>query len=243
MTRLINTYSYIFVLPSDVVSLRLMAYFNFCCQSQSKTFWHALFLAASSCCPYHNDGVFQINNAPWFSWWWNHLSWCPLLCNSYDSVQWLHWSLDVGHKASCSLQAQGPALLPTMGIYTSFLALEHSNLTLRVRNVGACNILCGWLWSSIYKVVGTIFFPFFFWPERRIYLTFESWSFFICRFLGQFLLLFFLHQTSLALFRVMASLGRNMIVANTFGSFALLVVMILGGFIITKGWASLFSYW
>ncbi|ONM29553.1 glossy13 [Zea mays] len=54
------------------------------------------------------------------------------------------------------------------------------------------------------------------------------------RFLGQFLLLFFLHQTSLALFRVMASLGRNMIVANTFGSFALLVVMILGGFIITK---------
>uniref|UniRef100_A0A804MZ33 ABC transporter domain-containing protein n=1 Tax=Zea mays TaxID=4577 RepID=A0A804MZ33_MAIZE len=32
----------------------------------------------------------------------------------------------------------------------------------------------------------------------------------------------------------MASLGRNMIVANTFGSFALLVVMILGGFIITK---------
>uniref|UniRef100_A0A0E0BY04 ABC transporter domain-containing protein n=1 Tax=Oryza meridionalis TaxID=40149 RepID=A0A0E0BY04_9ORYZ len=54
------------------------------------------------------------------------------------------------------------------------------------------------------------------------------------RCLGQFLLLFFLHQTSLALFRVMASLGRNMIVANTFGSFALLVVMILGGFIITK---------
>jgi hypothetical protein len=29
-----------------------------------------------------------------------------------------------------------------------------------------------------------------------------------------------------------------MIVANTFGSFALLVVMILGGFIITKGWTS-----
>lgn len=40
---------------------------------------------------------------------------------------------------------------------------------------------------------------------------------------------------ALALFRVMASLGRNMIVANTFGSFAMLVVMILGGFIISKG--------
>lgn len=56
----------------------------------------------------------------------------------------------------------------------------------------------------------------------------------ITRFISQFLLLFFLHQTSLALFRVMASLGRNMIVANTFGSFAMLVVMILGGFIISK---------
>ncbi|XP_008804056.1 ABC transporter G family member 31 [Phoenix dactylifera] len=56
----------------------------------------------------------------------------------------------------------------------------------------------------------------------------------ITRFLSQFLLLFFLHQMSLALFRVMASLGRNMIVANTFGSFAMLVVMILGGFIISR---------
>jgi ABC-type multidrug transport system ATPase subunit len=66
------------------------------------------------------------------------------------------------------------------------------------------------------------------------------------RFLAQFLLLFFLHQMSLALFRVIASLGRNMIVANTFGSFALLVVMILGGFIISKDsipvwW--LWGYW
>lgn len=40
---------------------------------------------------------------------------------------------------------------------------------------------------------------------------------------------------SLALFRVIGSLGRNMIVANTFGSFAMLVVMLLGGFIISKG--------
>ncbi|KAK8962221.1 Pleiotropic drug resistance protein 6 [Platanthera guangdongensis] len=54
------------------------------------------------------------------------------------------------------------------------------------------------------------------------------------RFFSQFLLLFLLHQMSLALFRAMASLGRNMIVSNTFGSFALLVVMILGGFIISK---------
>ncbi|XP_058111919.1 ABC transporter G family member 31-like isoform X2 [Magnolia sinica] len=56
----------------------------------------------------------------------------------------------------------------------------------------------------------------------------------ITRFLRHFLLFFFLHQMSLPLFRLMASLGRNMIVANTFGSFALLVVMVLGGFIISR---------
>ncbi|KAA8521738.1 hypothetical protein F0562_012411 [Nyssa sinensis] len=56
----------------------------------------------------------------------------------------------------------------------------------------------------------------------------------ITRLLQQFLLYFLLHQMSIALFRVMASLGRNMIVANTFGSFALLVVMALGGFILSR---------
>ncbi|KAI6679422.1 hypothetical protein NL676_033303 [Syzygium grande] len=56
----------------------------------------------------------------------------------------------------------------------------------------------------------------------------------ITRFFRQFLLYFFLHQMSIGLFRVMGSLGRNMIVANTFGSFAMLVVMALGGYIISR---------
>ncbi|WRX34653.1 ABC transporter-like [Theobroma cacao] len=56
----------------------------------------------------------------------------------------------------------------------------------------------------------------------------------ITRFLRQFLLYFCLHQMSIALFRVIGSLGRNMIVANTFGSFAMLVVMALGGYIISR---------
>ncbi|KAA8525350.1 hypothetical protein F0562_007232 [Nyssa sinensis] len=56
----------------------------------------------------------------------------------------------------------------------------------------------------------------------------------ITRCLQQVLLYFILHQMSIALFRVMASLGRNLIVANTFGSFALLVVMALGGFILSR---------
>ncbi|KAG6389549.1 hypothetical protein SASPL_151020 [Salvia splendens] len=56
----------------------------------------------------------------------------------------------------------------------------------------------------------------------------------ITRCIFQFLLYFTLHQMSIGLFRVMASLGRNMVVANTFGSFAMLVVMVLGGFILSR---------
>lgn len=44
-----------------------------------------------------------------------------------------------------------------------------------------------------------------------------------------------MHQMSIGLFRLIGSLGRHMIVANTFGSFAMLVVMALGGYIISKG--------
>ncbi|KAK4772799.1 hypothetical protein SAY86_014574 [Trapa natans] len=54
------------------------------------------------------------------------------------------------------------------------------------------------------------------------------------RFLRQFVVFFFLHQMSIALFRVIGSLGRNMVVANTFGTFAMLVVMSLGGYIISR---------
>uniref|UniRef100_V5NWW4 PDR protein 2 n=1 Tax=Amsonia hubrichtii TaxID=946328 RepID=V5NWW4_9GENT len=63
----------------------------------------------------------------------------------------------------------------------------------------------------------------------------------ITRCLRQLLLYFSLHQMSIALFRVMASLGRNLVVANTFGSFAMLVVMALGGFILSRD--SIPSWW
>ncbi|XP_071685616.1 ABC transporter G family member 32-like [Rutidosis leptorrhynchoides] len=63
----------------------------------------------------------------------------------------------------------------------------------------------------------------------------------LSRFLKQFLLYVSLHQMSIGLFRVMGSLGRNMIVANTFGSFAMLVVMALGGFILSRD--SIPSWW
>lgn len=49
------------------------------------------------------------------------------------------------------------------------------------------------------------------------------------------LLLFSVHQMALGLFRMMASLARDMVIANTFGSAAILVVFLLGGFVIPKG--------
>jgi hypothetical protein len=45
---------------------------------------------------------------------------------------------------------------------------------------------------------------------------------------------------SSGLFRSIGGLARNMIVANTFGSFALLIIMVLGGFIISRGTATPF---
>lgn len=40
---------------------------------------------------------------------------------------------------------------------------------------------------------------------------------------------------ALGLFRMMASLARDMVVANTFGSASLLAIFLLGGFIVPKG--------
>ncbi|KAI3775037.1 hypothetical protein L1987_49605 [Smallanthus sonchifolius] len=68
----------------------------------------------------------------------------------------------------------------------------------------------------------------------------------ITRFFRQYFLLLAINQMSSALFRFIGALGRNMIVANTFGSFALLLVFVLGGFVLSrddvkKWW--LWGYW
>ncbi|KAG8660145.1 hypothetical protein MANES_02G119800v8 [Manihot esculenta] len=54
------------------------------------------------------------------------------------------------------------------------------------------------------------------------------------RFLRYILLLFTVHQMAMGLFRMMASLARDMVIANTFGSASLLIIFLLGGFIIPK---------
>lgn len=55
------------------------------------------------------------------------------------------------------------------------------------------------------------------------------------RLFRQYFLLLFVSQMASGLFRFIAAAGRNMIVANTFGAFALLMLLALGGFILSHG--------
>ncbi|KAG5607800.1 hypothetical protein H5410_029292 [Solanum commersonii] len=54
------------------------------------------------------------------------------------------------------------------------------------------------------------------------------------RFFRQFLVFFALHQMALSLFRFIAAIGRTLVVASTIGTFSLLIVFVLGGFIVAK---------
>ncbi|XP_071715772.1 pleiotropic drug resistance protein 1-like isoform X1 [Rutidosis leptorrhynchoides] len=68
----------------------------------------------------------------------------------------------------------------------------------------------------------------------------------IWRFLKNYLMLVIVNQMASALFRFIGAAGRNMIVANTFGSFALLLLFALGGFVLSrddvKDWW-IWGYW
>ncbi|GAA0169413.1 ATP-binding cassette [Lithospermum erythrorhizon] len=68
----------------------------------------------------------------------------------------------------------------------------------------------------------------------------------IIRFLKHYLILLLEQQMASGLFRFIGGLGRDMIVANTFGSFALLILVALGGFVLSrenvkKWW--IWGYW
>ncbi|KAI4348999.1 hypothetical protein L6164_009658 [Bauhinia variegata] len=54
------------------------------------------------------------------------------------------------------------------------------------------------------------------------------------RFFRQFLAFFAIHHMALSLFRFIAAIGRTIVVANTLGTFAMLLVFALGGFVISK---------
>uniref|UniRef100_A0ACD5VXW8 Uncharacterized protein n=1 Tax=Avena sativa TaxID=4498 RepID=A0ACD5VXW8_AVESA len=66
------------------------------------------------------------------------------------------------------------------------------------------------------------------------------------RLFKQYFLLLLVNQMAAALFRLIAALGRTMVVANTLASFALLVLLVLSGFILShhdvkKWW--IWGYW
>ncbi|KAG5553360.1 hypothetical protein RHGRI_011287 [Rhododendron griersonianum] len=63
------------------------------------------------------------------------------------------------------------------------------------------------------------------------------------RFFRQFLAFFSIHQMGLSLFRFIAAVGRTQVVASTLGTFTLLLVMVLGGFIVAKDDIESFMIW
>lgn len=95
-----------------------------------------------------------------------------------------------------------------------------------------CCILLCWIRSSGFQV-----YPFTVTILHMFILVFSHTHLPInCfRFFRFMLLLFALHQMALGLFRTIAALARDMIIANTFGSAGLLIIFLLGGFIIPKG--------
>ncbi|KAI4365625.1 hypothetical protein MLD38_021591 [Melastoma candidum] len=54
------------------------------------------------------------------------------------------------------------------------------------------------------------------------------------RFFRQFLALFGIHQLALSLFRFIAAVGRTQVISGTLGAFALLLVFVLGGFVVSR---------
>ncbi|KAK6263847.1 hypothetical protein SCA6_019281 [Theobroma cacao] len=54
------------------------------------------------------------------------------------------------------------------------------------------------------------------------------------RFFRQLLAFFGIHQMALSLFRFIAAVGRTQVIASTLGTFTLLIVFVLGGFIVSR---------
>ncbi|EFJ25271.1 ATP-binding cassette transporter [Selaginella moellendorffii] len=63
----------------------------------------------------------------------------------------------------------------------------------------------------------------------------------VSRLFRQYLIIFLVHQMAGGLFRFIAALSQKMVVANTFGSFALLVIFSLGGFVLSRD--SIHAWW
>ena len=56
-----------------------------------------------------------------------------------------------------------------------------------------------------------------------------------CRLAKHYLILLLAHQMASALFRMIGALTRTLILANTFGGIAMLLLFSLGGFVMARG--------
>ncbi|KAL6551376.1 transcription factor [Orobanche minor] len=65
----------------------------------------------------------------------------------------------------------------------------------------------------------------------------------IARFVKQYLILLLVNQMASGLFRMVGALGRTMILANTFGGFALLILFALGDFVLARGDVAVYWLW
>lgn len=65
----------------------------------------------------------------------------------------------------------------------------------------------------------------------------------VARMFRHYLLLVLISQVASGLFRLLAAVGRDMVVADTFGAFAQLVLLVLGGFIISREKIKKFWIW
>ncbi|KAL0437009.1 UNVERIFIED_CONTAM: Pleiotropic drug resistance protein 2 [Sesamum radiatum] len=97
------------------------------------------------------------------------------------------------------------------------------------------------MFNGMQELAMTVFrLPVFF--KQRDSLFYPAWAFalplgysvFHFRFFKQLLAFIGVHQMALSLFRFIAAAGRTQVVANTLGTFALLLVFVLGGFIVAK---------
>lgn len=55
-----------------------------------------------------------------------------------------------------------------------------------------------------------------------------------CRFFIYIAYLILLHQMGIALFRLMGALGRDVSITNVYGSFVLVLIILLGGFALKR---------
>ena len=64
-----------------------------------------------------------------------------------------------------------------------------------------------------------------------------------CRVFMFWLLAFLIHNNAVTLFRMIGALARNLVVANALGALALLVLLLLGGFVLTKAYVHHWWIW